>query len=145
MSETSPMSASAKRPRARAAAARKPARKATAKKKVPAGAASRQAKALREMLSEVSRSAARAGSKIASISRHGGAATKKALGTAGTATRRAVQTSVREWNRLDTPRKIEFVAALLSALAAASGTIARGRKKKSLSGRAGSLFRKALR
>jgi len=37
---------------------------------------------------------------------------------------------MREWNKLDTPRKVEFVAALLSALATASGTIAARKKKK---------------
>ena len=145
MNETIPTSA-AKKPRVRAAAARKSARKPAAKRKTPATAASRQARALRAMLSEVSRSANRAGSKIAAVSQRGSAATKKALGKAGKATRRAVQSSVREWKKLDTPRKIEFVATLLSALAAASGAVARERgRKKSLSGRAGSLFRKALR
>jgi hypothetical protein len=145
MNETIQTSAPAKKPRPRAAGTRKPARKLAAKKKAPAGAASRQAKALRAMLSEVSKSAARAGSKISRLSREGGGAAKKAIGSATAATRRAVKGSVREWKKLDTPRKIEFVATLLSALAAASGTIAHGRKKKSLSGRAGSLFRKALR
>lgn len=146
MSETIQTSSSAKKPRVRAAAARKPARKPAARKKTPAGAALRQARALRAMLSDVSRSANRAGSKIATISQRGGAATKKAFGTAGKATRRAVQSSVREWKKLDTPRKIEFVATLLSALAAASGAVVRERgRKKTLSGRAGSLFRKALR
>lgn len=142
--ETIQMSASAKKSRGRATAARKPVRK-PATRKAPAGAASRQAKALRAMLTEVSRSANRAGAKIAAISRQGGAAAKKAFGTAGKATRRAVQGSVKEWKKLDTPRKVEFVATLLSALAAASGTVARARKKKSLSSRAGSLFRKAIR
>jgi hypothetical protein len=82
------------------------------------------------MLSGAAKSASRAGARIAKISRGGSTATKKAIGAAGKATRRAVQSSVKEWKKLDTPRKIEFVAALLSALAAASGTIGRGRKKK---------------
>jgi hypothetical protein len=96
------------------------------------------------MLSQVSKSANRAGSKIGVLSQQGSAAAKKTLGSASKATRGAIQGSVKEWKKLDTPRKIEFVATLLSALAAASGAVARGRKKKSLSNRAGSIFRKAL-
>ena len=143
-SETSPSAGNARKARGRRTAMRKP-RKATPKPKSPATAASRQAKALRAMLSQASRTASRTGARIAAISRDGSAATKKALGSAGKATRRAVQSSVREWKKLDTPRKVEFVAALLSALATASGAISRGRKKKKLSARAGSLLRKALR
>jgi hypothetical protein len=144
-SETSQPGAAARRPRAHSTAARKPARKPAPKRKTSAGAASRQAKALRAMLSQVSKSANRAGSKIGVLSRQGSAAAKKTLGSASKATRRAIQGSVKEWKKLDTPRKIEFVATLLSALAAASGTVARGRKKKKLSARAGAIFRKALR
>ncbi len=143
-SENTPSSGNARKSRPRANAARKT-RKAAPKRKSAAGAASRQVKALRAMLSEASKTANRAGARIASISRDGSAATRKALGSAGKATRRAVQSSVREWKKLDTPRKVEFVAALLSALATASGAISRGRKKKKLSARAGSLLRKALR
>ena len=143
-SETSRPGASRKA-RPRAAAAGRPARKPATKPKAPAGAAARQARALRAVLADVSKRTARAGSKISAISRRGGTAAKKALGSAGKATRRAVRVSVQEWKKLDTPRKIEFVAALLSALAAASGTVARTKKKKTLSGRAGALFRKALR
>jgi hypothetical protein len=40
-----------------------------------------------------------------------------------------VQSSVREWKKLDTPRKIEFAVTLLSALAAASGALAKRRRK----------------
>ena len=143
-SETS-RPAAARKTRPRTAAARKPARKSAAKPKMSSGAAARQARALRAVLADVSKRTARAGSKISAISRRGGAATKKALGSAGRATQRAVRVSVQEWKKLDTPRKIEFVAALLSALAAASGTVARTKKKKTLTGRAGALFRKALR
>ena len=127
-SETNPSAGSARKTRARAGAAKKP-RKTAPKRKPAAAAASRQAKALRAMLSQASRTASRTGARIAAISREGSAATKKALGSAGKATRRAVQGSVREWRKLDTPRKVEFVAAMLSALAAASGAIAQRKKK----------------
>ena len=134
---TAPARKAATRGRSRKTARRSPARKAPA-------AASRQAKALRAMLTKLSKNASRAGARVASLSREGGGTARKAAGKARAATRRAVAGSVREWKKLDTPRKIEFVAAIISALAAASGAVARGRKKK-LSARAGSLLKKALR
>jgi hypothetical protein len=121
-------STSTRKPR-KAAGARKPVSKRPAKKQA-APAASREMRALRTMLDEISEKAARAGSKISELSGQGAKAARMAARSAGAATRKAVQTSVKEWKKLDTPRRLEFVATLLAALAATSGAIARGRRKK---------------
>jgi hypothetical protein len=77
--------------------------------------------------------ASKAGGAIASGAADGTASARAALGKAKNASRTAIRASIREWKKLDTPRKVEFVATLLSALAAASGTIAsRGKKKRKL-------------
>jgi hypothetical protein len=78
---------------------------------------------LSTLLSRWSSQATKAGKRIASQATEGAT---KARG----ASQRAIRASIREWKKLDAPRKVEFVAALLSALAAASGAVATARKKK---------------
>ena len=88
---------------------------------------------LEKLLRQLSTRASRAGSAIAAGASDGASSARAALGKAKNASQSAIRASIREWKKLDTPRKVEFVATLLSALAAASGTIAsRGRKKRKL-------------
>jgi len=88
---------------------------------------------LEKLLRQLSARASKAGSAIASGASDGASSARSALGKAKNASQTAIRASIREWKKLDTPRKVEFVATLLSALAAASGTIAsRGRKKRKL-------------
>jgi hypothetical protein len=103
-------------------ARRKPAR---AKKSKRAGTAG-----LSALLSDLSTRMSKTGTRIAAQASEGAASARSALGKAKGASQRAIRASMREWNKLDTPRKVEFVAALLSALATASGTIAARKKKK---------------
>lgn len=53
-----------------------------------------------------------------------------ALGKAGAASRRTIDRLLKEWRRMDTTRRLQFAAALLGALAAASAPIVRRRLKK---------------
>ena len=78
---------------------------------------------LATLLSRWSSQASKTGKRIASQASEGAT---KARG----ASQRAIRASIREWKKLDTPRKVEFVAALLSALAAASGAVAARKKRK---------------
>ena len=119
----------ARKPRKKAPAARtSPGKRRAAKK--PAPAAAGQVRALQSMLREVSSRASRAGSKLSDLGSQGATAARRAAISAKSATRRAVQSTVREWKKLDTPRRVEFVATLLAALAATSGAIARGRRRR---------------
>jgi len=129
MSETSPAAAheTVPRPRARSHAA-SPRKKGTRKK-----TASRRKAApggLPALLDRLSAQASRAGAAITAGATGGKESARAALEKARGASQRAVRASVREWKKLDTPRKVEFVAALLSALAAASGAVVSARKKK---------------
>lgn len=102
-------------------------RKTPARKRRPA------AGTLEALMGQLAARASKAGSAIAAGAAGGTATARAALGKAKSASQGAIRASIREWKKLDTPRKVEFVATLLSALAAASGTIAtRGRKKRQL-------------
>jgi hypothetical protein len=52
------------------------------------------------------------------------------FGRARAASQKAIQASISGWKELETRRKVEFVAALLAALAAATGVVAGVRKRK---------------
>jgi hypothetical protein len=49
---------------------------------------------------------------------------------AGTLSKRTIDRLTNEWRRMDTLKKLQFVAALLAALAAASAPVVRARLKK---------------
>lgn len=53
-----------------------------------------------------------------------------ALRKAGAASKRTIDRLLKEWQRMDTTRRLQFAAALLGALAAASAPIVRSRMKK---------------
>jgi hypothetical protein len=133
MTDSTPSTSSAEAPaRPRRKSTRRPA--AGARKKTASRKKTRpDAGALEAMMSQLAARASKAGSAIAAGAAGGTASARHALGRAKKASQSAIRASIREWNKLDTPRKVEFVATLLSALAAASGTIAsRGRKKRQL-------------
>jgi hypothetical protein len=132
MTDSTPSTSSAEAPaRPRRKSARRPAagsRKKTTRKKTRPAAGSLEA-----MMHQLASRASKAGGVIAAGAAGGTASARQALGRAKAASRSAIRASIREWKKLDTPRKVEFVATLLSALAAASGTIAsRGRTKRKL-------------
>ena len=96
----------ASKPRRKTAAKKSPARKPSAKKK------SNQAARLRELLADFSEK------------------TTAEFGKARAASQKAIHTSLSGWKKLETRRKVEFVAALLAALAAATGVVAGARRRK---------------
>lgn len=113
-------------------APRKPRRKAAGRRKAPAGGAAHPQGAerrLRALLAAFATSASSTGRRIAALSGESARAARLAVNRAGSASRKAAQNAVREWKKLDTPRKIEFAVALLGAVAAATGAIARRRKR----------------
>ena len=132
MTESSPTeTATARAPRARRKAAPRKTSATGKRKTAPRkGGASRGR--LEKLLSDLAARASKAGAAIAGGAAEGATTAKAALGRARSAGRQAIRASAREWKKLDTPRKIEFVAAMLSALAAASGTIAKGKRKRNL-------------
>jgi len=133
MSDSTPSIPTAEGPaRPRRKSARRPAAGAR-KKAAPRKRARPATGALETLMKQLAARASKAGGAIASGAADRTASARAALGKAKTASRSAIRASIREWKKLDTPRKVEFVATLLSALAAASGTIAsRGRKKRKL-------------
>ena len=55
---------------------------------------------------------------------------RAALGKAGAASRKTIDRLLKEWRRMDATRKLQFTAALLGALAAATAPVVRSRMKK---------------
>ncbi|MDQ6893708.1 MAG: hypothetical protein M3167_13625 [Acidobacteriota bacterium] len=105
---------------------------APARKK--AGAARREPKkkpaSLEGLLRDFSKRASKAGASIASISGGGFDSAKKAIGSAGAASRSTIDRLTHEWRRMDARKRAQFAAALLAALAAASAPIVRSSLKK---------------
>lgn len=126
MSESTPAAhEAAPRARTRTAARRKagPRKKTASRRKSAPGG-------LPALLNRLSAQASKAGAAIAAGATGSKESARAALAKARGASQQAVRASVREWKKLDTPRKVEFVATLLAALAAASGTVAAARKRK---------------
>jgi len=126
------------RPRRRAparpktATRRKAARRPPASaRKVPAArpAAARSAE-LQAMLQALARRAVRARGRLAQASGSGAQATRRAWRTVSGASRKTIERLTSEWKQLDRAKKAQFVAALLTALAAASAPLVRRGLKK---------------
>ena len=127
MSDSSPAAVPATAPRARTrkAAARK---KVSRKKSTPRRR--RASAGLPALLNRLSAQASKAGAALTAGAAGSTRSARAALASARGASQRAMRASLREWKKLDAPRKVEFVAALLGALAAASGTVVLAKKKK---------------
>jgi hypothetical protein len=127
----SPAAATGRRAPARrkAASARKsPGRR----KKVSRRPGAREAttKSLAALLDGLAARAASAGKGLKTLSGQGTDAARRALQDAGTASKKTIGRLTKEWEGMDTRRRVQFVAALLAALAAASAPIVRSRMKK---------------
>jgi hypothetical protein len=121
------------------ASARQSPRKRSTSKKPPASrrraprrkaVRPRASSALQNLVSGLSRQAARAGKQIASMSEGGVSGARRTLGKAEGASKKAIQNLARDWKRMDNRRRAQFVAALLGALAAASAPLVRSQLKK---------------
>jgi hypothetical protein len=128
MEETNAQRASAGAPKTR--------RKATARRAGGARAksarkgASRKGTAVEKVLRGFVRKANQAGASLAAISGKGVVSARRALGSAGAASKSTIDRIAREWKKMDARRRAQFIAALLAALAAASAPIVRSKMKK---------------
>ncbi|HEX9687479.1 MAG TPA: hypothetical protein VGB47_00210 [Thermoanaerobaculia bacterium] len=75
---------------------------------------------LEALLNDLAKRANRAGSTIASLSEESADAARRTLGKVGATSRQTIARVKREWDQMDNTRRIQFVGALLGALAAAA-------------------------
>lgn len=75
---------------------------------------------LEGLLNDLAKRANRAGSTIASLSEEGADAARRTLGKVGARSRQTIARVKKEWDRMDNTRRVQFVGALLGALAAAA-------------------------
>jgi len=68
--------------------------------------------------------------RIAEASEKGSATARRAARQSAAASRRAASAITKEWRKLDTPRRIELVAAILGALAAASSPLVARKRRR---------------
>jgi hypothetical protein len=134
--ESAPARKRASRPRRKAGtAARKTtagARKTTStrRRKGPATRRRRAAKAtgLDAFLNDLARRAEKAGSRLSNLSEEGSKAARRTLGKVSAGSRKTITRVKREWDGMNNTRKVEFVAGLLAALAAA-GAVRKATRK----------------
>lgn len=129
MTTTDDTTPAAPAPRKTARPRKKPVSRRKTRPARPASARNAERR-LATLLGSLASTASRTGLQIAELSGKGASAARRAVGKAGSASRKAAARAVREWKKMDTPRKVEFTVTLLSALAAATGAIARSRKKR---------------
>ncbi|MDQ2969648.1 MAG: hypothetical protein M3R34_00775 [Acidobacteriota bacterium] len=132
MDETSTQASSAGAPKTRrkAPARRAGGSKARGRGKAARKGASRKGVSVEEVLRGFARKANQAGASLAAISGEGLDSARRALGTAGAASKSTIDRIAREWKQMDGRRRAQFIAALLAALAAASAPIVRSKMKK---------------
>jgi len=123
-------SAGASKTRRKAPARRAGAARAAGRRKSARKGASRKETAVQKVLRGFTRRANQAGASLAAISGKGVVSARRALGSAGAASKRTIDRIAREWKKMDARRRAQFIAALLAALAAASAPIVRSKMKK---------------
>lgn len=79
-----------------------------------------RATGLEGFLNDLAKRAERAGTKISDLSEEGTAAARRTLGKVSAGSKKTISRVKREWDGMNNTRKVEFVAGLLAALAAAS-------------------------
>ena len=139
--ESAPARKRASRPRRKAGtAARKTtsgARKAatrrattTKRRKGPATRRRRVSKAtgLDAFLNDLAKRANKASTKISNLSEEGTAAARRTLGKVSAGSKKTISRVRKEWDGMNNTRKVEFVAGLLAALAAAGAVLKATRK-----------------
>jgi hypothetical protein len=132
-SESAPSRKRASRPRRKAgtagrrkttSGARKTStRRATSTKRRKGPATRRRAPkatGLDAFLNDLAKRANKAGAKISNLSEESTAAARRTLGKVSAGSKKTISRVKREWDGMNNTRKVEFVAGLLAALAAAS-------------------------
>jgi hypothetical protein len=84
---------------------------------------------LQSFLNDLAKRANVAGSKIAEFSEEGADAARKTIGKVSASSRQTIARVRREWDRMDSTRKAQFVAGLLGALAAAAAGVRKATRK----------------
>ena len=84
---------------------------------------------LQSFLNDLAKRANMAGSKIAEFSEEGADAARKTIGKFSASSRQTITRVRREWDRMDSTRKAQFVAGLLGALAAAAAGVRKATRK----------------
>ena len=84
---------------------------------------------LQSFLNDLAKRANVAGSKIAELSEEGADAARKTIGKVSASSRKTIARVRREWDRMDSTRKAQFVAGLLGALAAAAAGVRKATRK----------------
>lgn len=96
------------------------------------GSAARRRRApktgLEGFLNDLARRAEKAGSRLSNLSEEGSAAARRTLGKVSAGSRKTISRVKREWDGMNNTRKVEFVAGLLAALAAA-GAVRKATRK----------------
>ncbi|MEO8349712.1 MAG: hypothetical protein ABI610_12430 [Acidobacteriota bacterium] len=108
-------------------------RTTTTKRGRPEGPATRRRRASRAtgldaFLNDLAKRASQAGSKISDLSEEGTAAARRTLGKVSAGSKKTISRVKREWDGMNNTRKLEFVAGLLAALAAAGAVRKASRK-----------------
>lgn len=91
----------------------------------------RRAKAtgLESLLNDLAKRANRAGETIASLSEEGATAARRSFGVVTATSKKTIDRVKKEWNQMDNTRRVQFVGALLGALAAAAAGVRKATKK----------------
>ncbi len=121
--------------RAPASAAKKPTRRRKAASRVrkarPRARKPRsRSEALDRILKRFAAGASQTGSRLVTLSEEGVVRARRTIGKAGAASKRTVDRIAKEWQKMDSKKRAQFVAALLGALAAASAPIVRKKLKR---------------
>jgi hypothetical protein len=110
-----------------AAAAKPRARRTTSRRRTSRRGSSKPV-GLQGLLNDLALQANRAGATIVALSAEGTTAARRTIGTVAQGSRRTIARVRREWDQMDSTKRVEFVGALLAALAAAGATAAGVRK-----------------
>lgn len=84
---------------------------------------------LEGLLNDLAKRAERAGTTIAELSEEGANAARRGLGVVTATSRKTINRVRREWDGMDNTRRVQFVGALLAALAAAAAGVRKATKK----------------
>jgi hypothetical protein len=85
---------------------------------------------LQTFLNDLAKRANRAGSTIADLSEKGADAARGTIGKVSKSSRQTIGRVRKEWDKLDSTRKAQFVAGLLGALAATAAGVAKASRRK---------------
>jgi hypothetical protein len=115
---------------AKKTATRRTSSTATKRRKGPATRRRRAPKAtgLDAFLNDLAKRANQAGAKLSDLSEEGTAAARRTLGKVSAGSKKTISRVKREWDGMNNTRKVEFVAGLLAALAAAGAVRKASRK-----------------